>query len=190
MRPATPPGSAPWTLTTPATALTWLAGITISALETGQCTHQRQSAAYRPPPSLQHLITIRQATCSYPGCRRPAIHCDQEHTIPHDQGGRTCECNLAPVCRRHHRAKQTPGWKLDQKAPGIMTWTTPSDRTYTTGPTSYPAEGLRPTPGTAGIPGQRHYLWTAGPGPAVTPGCGAWLWSLAVTPGPAVSRSD
>jgi hypothetical protein len=49
----------------------WLASITIHPLETGACSHQRQSAVYRPPPSLQHLITVRQPTCSFPGCRRP-----------------------------------------------------------------------------------------------------------------------
>ena len=55
----------------------------------------------------------------------------------HDPAGRTCQCGLAPLCRRHHRCKQAPGWKLRQPAPGIMRWTTPSGRTYTTTPTRY-----------------------------------------------------
>jgi hypothetical protein len=33
---------------------------------------------------------------------------------------------------------QAPGWALTQTHPGHMTWTTPSGRTYTTEPTSYP----------------------------------------------------
>jgi hypothetical protein len=34
--------------------------------------------------------------------------------------------------------KQAPGWKLEQAEPGVMIWTTPSGRTYTTtGPTVY-----------------------------------------------------
>jgi hypothetical protein len=41
-------------------------------------------------------------------------------------------------CRHHHHAKQAPGWRLDQHQPGYHTWTTPSGRTYTTGPTTYP----------------------------------------------------
>ena len=45
---------------------------------------------------------------------------------------------LSPLCRRHHRAKQAPGWRLDQPQPGTMTWTTPSGRTYTTCPSAYP----------------------------------------------------
>jgi hypothetical protein len=77
----------------------WLAGIAVSRLETGDCRHLRESPSYRPPPRLRHLVTIRQPTCSFPGCRWPSIRCDEDHTLPYDQGGRTCECNLAPACR-------------------------------------------------------------------------------------------
>jgi HNH endonuclease len=69
---------------------------------------------------------------STPYCRRPATRCDLDHTIPYDQGGRTCECNLAPLCRRHHQAKQAPGWQLDQCEPGRMTWRLPNGRVYQT----------------------------------------------------------
>jgi hypothetical protein len=117
----------------------WLARITINPLETGVCTHRRQTTAYRPPPSLRHLIKIRDRRCGYPGCRRPAARCDDDHTIPHDQGGKTCECNLHPLCRRHHRAKQAPGWRLDQPEQGLLTWPLPSGRRYTTAPEAYPA---------------------------------------------------
>jgi hypothetical protein len=61
-----------------------------------------------------------------------------DHTVPFDQGGRTCECNIGPRCRHHHKAKQAPGWTLTQTQPGIMTLTTRSGRTYTTYPTTYP----------------------------------------------------
>jgi Domain of unknown function (DUF222) len=123
----------------PADVTEWLAGIAVSRLETGDCRHLRESPSYRPPPRLRHLVTIRQPTCSFPGCRRPAIRCDEDHTLPYDQGGRTCECNLAPLCRRHHRAKQARGWQLTQPEPGTMVWITPSGRSYATGPTVYPA---------------------------------------------------
>ncbi|HEY4851779.1 MAG TPA: hypothetical protein VII22_13340, partial [Streptosporangiaceae bacterium] len=90
----------------------WISAVTITDLETGTCTHQRESPAYRPPLSLQHLIRIRQATCAFPGCRRPATRCDLDHTVAYHRGGRTCWCNVAPVCRCHHGAKQAPGWTL------------------------------------------------------------------------------
>ncbi len=122
----------------PPNVMDWLADITISKLETGECSHLRESPGYRPPPVLRHLITIRQPTCSFPGCRRPAARCDQDHTVAYDQGGRTCECNLAPLCRRHHRCKQTEGWWLEQPEPGVLVWHTPAGRTYTTTPTVCP----------------------------------------------------
>ncbi len=114
--------------------VSWAAGLRarLGLLETGSCRHPRESAAYQPPESLRHLITVRQRRCSHPGCRRPATRCDLDHTVPFDQGGRTCECNLAPLCRHHHRCKQAPGWQLTQTKPGQMTWRTPSGRIYQT----------------------------------------------------------
>jgi hypothetical protein len=109
---------------------TWLRQITITPIETGTCSHARESAAYRPPDSLRHLIKVRDRRCGYPGCRRPAARCDDDHTIPYHQGGRTCECNLYPLCRRHHQAKQAPGWHLSQPQPGQLAWITPSGRRY------------------------------------------------------------
>jgi hypothetical protein len=117
----------------------WLAGITLAWLETGSCAHRRESAGYRPTPALTHLIHIRHQTCAAPGCRRPATACDFEHTVAYQQGGRTCECNGAPVCRRHHRAKQAPGWHVQQTQPGTLAWTLPNGRSSTTHPAEYPA---------------------------------------------------
>ena len=117
----------------------WLASITMKSFESAGCAHERQSTAYRPPPTLQHLIRVRQQTCAFPGCRRPASQCDLDHTTPFQHGGLTCECNLAPLCRTHHRAKQAPGWNLTQDQPGVMTWRLPSGRTYQTAGDPVPA---------------------------------------------------
>ena len=116
----------------------WLARLRPVYLQAGTCTHEREAPGYRLPPSLRHLITIRQRTCAEPGCLRPAHRCDIDHTIAFGQGGRTCECNCGPLCRHGHRAKQAPGWRLDQPEPGVMIWTLPSGRTYTTRPDPYP----------------------------------------------------
>ncbi len=111
---------------------------TIAPLVGAPCNHLRETAAYQASPGLRHVLEIRHATCSYAGCQRPAERCDLDHTVPYDRGGRTCTCNLAPACRRHHKAKQTPGWRLVQSQPGHLTWTTPSGRSYTSRPTQYP----------------------------------------------------
>jgi len=122
----------------PAGARDWLAALTITPLDTSPCTHGHATIRYRPGLRLQHLIRIRYATCTHPGCRRPAKACDLDHCVPYDKGGITCWCNIHPVCRAHHRTKQVPGWALAQQDSGTMTWTAPSGRTYTTTPTEHP----------------------------------------------------
>jgi hypothetical protein len=115
---------------------TWTFSLTL--LAGGSCDHAREAPAYRPTPALRHLIEIRHATCTFPGCRQPATRCDTDHTVAYHRGGRTCLCNLAPLCRRHHRAKQAPGWHLSQDQPGVMTWQLPSGRIYATCAEPYP----------------------------------------------------
>jgi Domain of unknown function (DUF222) len=104
----------------------------------GGCAHADESLGYRPPPRLREYIAARDVTCRSPVCGQPAWRADLDHTIPYDQGGRTCRCNLGGGCRRHHQLKQHPRWKLEQTKPGVFTWTTPAGRTYTVGPDSYP----------------------------------------------------
>jgi Domain of unknown function (DUF222) len=124
---AGPPGSLP-RLITPLLPVT-----------RGPCDHAHAEVGYHPSRKLQHLIRARSATCTAPGCGRPAARCDLDHTVPWDQGGLTCECGLAPLCRHHHRRKQAEGWQLEQPEPGVLVWHTPAGRTYATTPTRYSA---------------------------------------------------
>jgi Domain of unknown function (DUF222) len=103
----------------------------------GHCDHAQAEPGYRPSRKLQHLVRARSARCTAPGCGRPAARCDLDHTVPWDQGGLTCECDLAPLCRHHHKCKQSDGWTLQQPEPGVLRWRTPSGRTYATTPTGY-----------------------------------------------------
>ncbi|MBV9792824.1 MAG: HNH endonuclease [Actinobacteria bacterium] len=121
----------------PAGSPGWLFTVKLTALAGSECAHDRASPHYRPPPSLWHLIQMRNTSCTAPGCRMPAAVCDDDHTTPFDQGGRTCECNLGPLCRHHHRVKQAHGWRLEQPEPGVFVWGTPSGRRYITGPAQY-----------------------------------------------------
>ncbi|WP_243722446.1 DUF222 domain-containing protein [Actinomadura sp. 7K507] len=84
---------------------------------------------YRPPASLRREIQERHATCVFPTCNQPSHRCDIDHTTPWGPGI-TCRCNLAPLCRRHHRLKQSPGWKLHHLWPGLLVWTTPAGAWY------------------------------------------------------------
>jgi len=117
----------------------WSFTATLRALAAGDCSHERETRAYKLSAALRHLIEVRNPTCTFPGCRRPARRCDQDHTTPFHQGGRSCECNVAPLCRFHHKVKQADGWKLTQPVPGTLVWVAPSGWTYTVRPDAYPA---------------------------------------------------
>jgi hypothetical protein len=75
-------------------------GIDMVAIARGHCDHAHAETGYRPSRKLQHLVRARSARCTAPGCSRPAARCDLDHTVPWDQGGITCECDLAPPCKR------------------------------------------------------------------------------------------
>jgi hypothetical protein len=131
-----PPG--PWPLTLRGLQ-DFLNITTLTPVIRGPCPHARAEDRYRPSRKLQHLVKARNASCTAPGCGRRAARCDLDHTHPHHDGGLTCECNLAPLCRHHHRCKQADGWRLEQPEPGVLVWHTPAGRTYTTTPTHYAA---------------------------------------------------
>jgi hypothetical protein len=103
------------------------------------CAHEQASPAYRPPPRLREYIVARDVTCRFPTCRQPVWRCDLDHSVPYDQGGRTCSCNLGGLCRFHHQVKQHRRWRLSQPTPGIFSWITPAGRAYRTEPDRHAA---------------------------------------------------
>ncbi len=70
--------------------------VALDPITTDDCDHRFQAQGHDPGVKLRHLSQIRHATCTGPGCRRPATQCDFEHNIPYEAGGRTCLCNGAP----------------------------------------------------------------------------------------------
>jgi hypothetical protein len=95
---------------------------------------------YRPSVALEQTIRIRDITCRFPGCRRPALGLhtgtDVDHTIPWPDGPTTA-ANLAVLCRHHHRLKHSPGWSVVLHSDSTMTWTTPTGRDYRSHPWHY-----------------------------------------------------
>jgi hypothetical protein len=110
--------------------------LTFTPVTNGTCDHAEAEEHYTPSRKLKHLVRARTATCDAPGCQAQALNTDLDHTIPWPDGP-TDQCNLAPRCRTHHRAKQAPDWKAEQSAPGVTRWTLPSGRTHITTPTRY-----------------------------------------------------
>lgn len=111
-------------------------GLAFTPIARGSCDHAQAEERYTPSRRLSHLIRARSATCDAPGCQAQAVYADLDHTRPWP-AGLTDQCNLAPRCRRHHRAKQAADWKVEQAGPGVTRWTLPNGRTHVTTPTRY-----------------------------------------------------
>ena len=85
-------------------------------------------------------VRYRDETCVYPVCRRTAESCDLDHIdeyVSMDEGGppgQTHPDGLAPLCRRHHRAKTFGAFSYRRLQDGSYEWTLPSGTQVTTDP--------------------------------------------------------
>ncbi|ORB00521.1 hypothetical protein BST33_11110 [Mycolicibacter minnesotensis] len=91
---------------------------------------------YVPSKALADFVRCRDLTCRWPGCDRPALDCDIDHTIPYGDGGQTHGLNLKCYCRTHHLVKTFWGWRDQQLPDGTLILTSPSGQTYVTTPGS------------------------------------------------------
>lgn len=88
-----------------------------------------------PPPRMADQVRLRDQTCVFPWCNRPARQCDLDHidsyTDPDHGGppGQTTPTNLAAPCRRHHRAKTAGTWTYQRLDTGTYLWTGPGGLT-------------------------------------------------------------
>jgi 5-methylcytosine-specific restriction endonuclease McrA len=90
-----------------------------------------------PPAWMRELVILRDRTCVFPHCSRDARDCDLDHIDAYDEDGppgQTHPDNLAPLCRRHHRAKTSGRWRYRRRRDGTYTWTDPLGHTYLTRP--------------------------------------------------------
>ena len=87
--------------------------------------------AYVPSKTDREIVELAARTCVHPYCTRPARGCDCDHIKPFDAGGATCpRCNLAPLCRHHHRLKTLAGWRYWKVGPDTYFWLDPHDFRY------------------------------------------------------------
>ncbi|GAA4695216.1 HNH endonuclease signature motif containing protein [Nocardioides nanhaiensis] len=77
---------------------------------------------YEVPDRIKQRTRWTDPRCVYPHCNRPADRCDCDHMQPFEQGGATCTCNLAPLCRRHHRFKTHGAVTYRRLGPGAYEW--------------------------------------------------------------------
>ncbi|WP_188421671.1 HNH endonuclease, partial [Nocardioides daphniae] len=76
------------------------------------------SPRHDPPPRMREHVVLRHRGCVFPFCGRDARSGDLDHVIPWDPDAPsgpakpgTTPDNLAPLCRRHHRAKTDGRWR-------------------------------------------------------------------------------
>lgn len=81
--------------------------------------------AYEVPDRMTEQATLADHTCVFPWCTRPARRCDCDHIDAYDTGGPTCSCNIAPLCRSHHRLKSHSAWRYVPIERGTYLWTSP-----------------------------------------------------------------
>jgi hypothetical protein len=83
------------------------------------------STSYETPDRLTEQAAHVDGSCVFPWCTRPARSADCDHVTPHADGGATCSCNIARLCRRHHRLKTHTAWHYDVLERGSYLWTSP-----------------------------------------------------------------
>jgi uncharacterized protein YjbI with pentapeptide repeats len=92
--------------------------------------------SYEVPARIAEAVRLRDKTCVFPYCQRPARRCDLDHLdpyLPADQGGppaQTSTDNLACLCRLHHRMKTHGGWNYATVTPGVYRWRGPHGHTW------------------------------------------------------------
>jgi hypothetical protein len=94
---------------------------------------------YEIPDRIREQVVLRDRTCVFPWCTRPARRADVDHIVEYDhhadaegrpQPGRTTTSNLACLCRSHHRLKTHTAWHYRMVAPGVFEWTSPYRHHY------------------------------------------------------------
>ncbi len=86
--------------------------------------------AYEVPDRLDERAGLTHATCVFPWCTRPQRRCDKDHGVPYDAGGPTCDCNIAPLCRFHHRLKTHGLWVFTRLDETTILWRSPNGLTF------------------------------------------------------------
>ncbi|WP_370107447.1 hypothetical protein [Nocardioides sp.] len=96
--------------------------------------------SYEIPDRISQRVRLKRPTCVFPHCTRTSTRTDLDHIdeyVPPDRGGppgQTATDTLAPLCRRHHRAKTHPSpdgqWDYHQLTPTTWLWTSPHDLRY------------------------------------------------------------
>ncbi|TFC59749.1 HNH endonuclease [Cryobacterium sp. TMT2-15-1] len=75
---------------------------------------------YRVPKDLRRLLVIRDETCRFAGCNRPAARAEMDHSHEWREDGITRYDNLASLCAPDHRLKTQTNWTVTQSPGGEL----------------------------------------------------------------------
>ncbi|PZF81409.1 HNH endonuclease signature motif containing protein, partial [Jiangella anatolica] len=75
-------------------------------------------------------VVVRDRTCRFPTCHRPAILAEIDHRIPYERGGTTDPDNTWALHTGHHRAKTWHRFATATDLHGTTWWITPAGHRY------------------------------------------------------------
>jgi hypothetical protein len=108
----------------------WCDAASVHVRQVIDLNEHRWNEGHDPTPLLREQVMLTHPTCVFMHCTRSSRSCDCDHIIEYDQGGPTCSCNLAPLCRHHHRYKTHGGWTYERTGPRTFRWTSPHGHVY------------------------------------------------------------
>ncbi|MCW2787379.1 MAG: endonuclease [Marmoricola sp.] len=91
------------------------------------------TAGYLVPERLKEHLNLRDRTCVFPHCNKPARACQEDHIKaydPHGPPNQTNTDNLASLCQHHHNLKTHHGWSYTMLEPGTFLWRSPHGYHY------------------------------------------------------------
>ncbi|MBZ5737937.1 13E12 repeat family protein [Nocardioides mangrovi] len=109
--------------------------------------------AYEIPDRHRQAVHLMTPADTFPfaSCTTRTMQID--HTVPHDEGGKSGVGNYGPMTTTHHRIKTHGRWQVQQPFPGIYLWRDPHGAYYlvdhtgtrriNSAPTGAPASSIR-----------------------------------------------
>jgi hypothetical protein len=81
------------------------------------------------PAHIRRAVLLRDRTCAWPRCGRPAVHCDVHHLRHKQDGGETSLANCVLLCQFHHDVCiHRRGWQLTLHPDGSTEARSPDGR--------------------------------------------------------------
>ncbi len=101
----------------------------IDLVSTGS-TGSLATDAYEATDAIKEHVELRDRTCVFPFCARPARSCQKDHIEPFEAGGPTATGNLGSLCQHHHNLKTHTTWTYTMVEDGVYLWCSPHGYTF------------------------------------------------------------